>query len=177
MARHLNIRLVRTLKKTAHNDLARNAALAIAQHVLPDLAKDQIEVLVRAIVEPLPKDMPHVFDPLLVGVLDEIQRHDGAPLKNDMLKLYNAAKGQEAAMAGEPQVLDKRAGRLIQAADRMTSREYLARMPGQGQIHGCRIAQPLGAQWIQGYYPKGPGDAKDSRFASWADGQQKQSRV
>ncbi len=29
--------------------------------------------------------MPHVFDPLLVGVLDEIQRHYGAPLKKDML--------------------------------------------------------------------------------------------
>ena len=74
-------------------------------------------------------------------------------------------------MAGEPQVLDQRAGRLIQAADRLTSREYLERIPGQGQIRGCRIVQPLGAQWIQGYYPKGPGDMRDSRFASWADGQ------
>jgi hypothetical protein len=83
---------------------------------------------------------------------------------------HQAAKGQ-ALQGAAPQVSRERRAAMAQIARlEKTPREYRNLIPGNGLITGCRLVQPEGSQFVQGYYPKGPGDLRGSHFKSWEDG-------
>ena len=105
VAQVLGLRLQRVLTKTAQQDAAVLAAQAVAKHLLPDLTQADRDELVKGVVTGRISDLPPVFDPLLVPVLEEVtdRGHDLPPdLMRALQEQHDAAKGQEILGSTKP---------------------------------------------------------------------------
>ena len=181
LAKFLNLRLQRVRQKTAQKEAAMLAAQAVALHVLPDLPPESRDEIVKAIVTGSVADLPATFDPLLCPIIDEIRGRNNVDLPKSIVKALDeqhaAAKGQ-ALQGAAPQVSRERRAAMAKVAHlEKTPREYRDLIPGNGLIPGCRLVQPEGSLFVQGYYPRALGDVRGSRWSTWEDGRRTKAQA
>ena len=151
----------------------------IARHVLPDMAAEAREQLVKAMVAGSIGDgVPDMYDPLLVPVIDEIKAREHMDIPKSLLKAMDQHHEAAQGKAAQPHMDMSREKRKYMAkSQKETPKQYRARIPGNGLIPGVRVVQVPGTCIIQGHYPKLPGDVRGSRWQYWAEGHQSKAEA
>ena len=177
------------------SDFAKQAVIVatlIARKLFPDLEPDKLDEMVQAVCTTPVRDITK-YDPLLAPVLKEMLDKGISGTKDagrgqgqvkgdvgdadpermnglrDLLELeleMAEANAVLASVRGHRAGADQRAGRTVPFGEQTTPLDLIRRIPGKGQIPGCRIVENLEKQYVMGAYIT-PDNVKKTFWRQW----------